>query len=161
MRRVLAVAIGLAMLSLGAVFALGLYWGLVAAIVIVGLLWLAERWPPTLGLLFFTAMAAAGVVLGLSALWLLFGLVAALVAWDLSAFARYLDDVADVRNEAEFLKSHLKRLRTVAAPGWFLGAVALGVRFDFDFIWALALGLLVVVSLGWAISRMGSEGERS
>jgi hypothetical protein len=161
MRRVLAVAIGLAMLGLGAAFALGLYWGLVVAIVIVGLLWLAERWPPTLGLLFFTAMAVAGVVLGLSALWLLFGLVAALVAWDLSAFARYLDDVADVRNGAELIKSHLKRLGTVAAPGLLLGAVALDVRFDFDFLWALALGLLVVVSLGRAISRIGSESERS
>lgn len=161
MRRVLAVTIGLAMLGLVTAFAMELRWGWVAAIMIVGLLWLAERWPPTLGLLFFTATAVAGVVLGLSALWLLFGLIAALAAWDLSAFARYLDDVTDVRNGAELIKSHLERLGTVAGPGWLLGAVALGVRFDFDFIWALALGLIVIVSLSRAIGRMGGESDRS
>jgi hypothetical protein len=166
MRRVLALTVGLATLGLAIAFALELRWGGVAAVGVVGLFWLAEAWhglpwASTLGLLCFTALAAAGVMLGLSALCLLSSLVAALVAWDLGAFARYLDDVADVRDGAQLLKSHLGRLGAVAGLGWLLGAVALGLRFDLDFTWALALGLLVVVSLGWAMSRMGSEGERS
>ena len=162
MRRLSAVAIGLGTLGMAATFALAALWGWVVAIVIVGLFWLAEprhglRWVATLSLLFFTAAAVVGVLLKLSTFWLLSSLVMLLAAWDLSHFFRYLDDVADVRNEAELTRDHLKRLGIVAGLGWFLGATALAVRLTFDFGWALALGLVVVVSLSRAIRRMGGK----
>ena len=162
MRRLIAVAIGLGALGMAATFALAALWGWVVAIVIVGLFWLAEprhglRWVATLGLLFFTAAAVVGVLLRLSTFWLLSSLVALLAAWDLGHLRGYLDDVADIRNKAELTRAHLKRLGIVAGLGWFLGVAALGVRLTFDFGWALALGLVVVVSLSRAIRRMGSK----
>ncbi len=51
-------------------------------------------------------------------------------------------------------RAHLKRLGITAGLGWLLGALALGVRLNFSFTGALALGLLLVLSLGLAMRRM-------
>ena len=164
MRRLTAVTIGLATLLLALDFALTARWGWVVAIAAAGLLWLTESWHgrswmSTVGLIFFTTVAAAGVILRLPPLWLLSSLVGALVAWDLDHFSHYLSGAADIRDEAELMKSHCRRLAAVTGLGWCLGAVALSVRFTFDFVPALALGLLIVIALSGAIRYMRRAGE--
>jgi hypothetical protein len=161
MRRLLAVSIGLATLCLLAAFVPYGRQGWTLAIVLVGLLWLTTplhglRWVSTLAWAFFVALAALGVLLERPSLWLLCGVVVALFAWDLGHFGDYLDDV-QVFNRAELERAHLKRLGIVAGLGWLLGLLALGVRLRFDFNGVLALALLLVLSLGLALRRMGQE----
>jgi hypothetical protein len=132
------------------------------AIVLLGLAWLTtpwhgRRWVATLAWASFVALAALGVLLGRPPLWLLCGVVAALLAWDLGHFCDCLEDVGEVRHRAELERAHLARLGTAAGLGWLLGALALGVRLHLNFTGALALALLLVLSLGLALRRMGRE----
>ncbi len=164
MRKFLVLDIGCAMVALAAGYALTARWGWVAATGLMGLLWLTEpwhgrNWVSTMGLLFFTGAAVLGVLLRLPTLWLLSSLVAALVAWDLDCFAHYLSDVADIRDEPELIKSHLRRLGITAGLGWFLGALTLGVQLTLDFIWTLVLSLLIIISLGGAMRYVQRESE--
>jgi hypothetical protein len=166
MRRLFVLDIGLAMVALGASYALSARWGWVIATGFIGLLWLTgawqgERWTSTMGLFFFAAAAVVGVVLRLPPLWLLSSLVAALVAWDLNHFMHYLSQVTDIRNERALIKGHLWRLGIAAGLGWLLGVVALSVQLTFDFIWALALGLLVITSLSGVIRYLRRESEQN
>ncbi|MCP4518841.1 MAG: hypothetical protein GY824_26895, partial [Delftia sp.] len=112
MRRLLAVSIGLATLCLLAAFVPFGRQGWTLAIIPVGLLWLTVplrgvRWVSMLAWAFF---AALGVLLGRPALWLFSGVVAALVAWDLSYFGAYLDYLADAHDSTELVRGHLERL---------------------------------------------------
>jgi hypothetical protein len=110
-------------------------------------------------LFFFAAVSALGSVWVLPAFWSLVSLVLVLVAWDLDHFARYLGDVADIRNESELLRRHLRRLGLVVGLGWLSALVALRVRVSFDFIGALTLGLLVIISLSGAIRQIRRESD--
>ena len=164
MRGLIAGSIGLAVVILTAHFALGGLWGWVLAIALMGLCWLAEpwhgaRWVSTVALFFFAAVSALASVWVLPAFWSLSSLVFVLVAWDLDHFAHYLGDVADVRNESELLRRHLRRLGLVAGLGWFSAVVTLRVRVTFDFVGALALGLLVIISLSGAIRQIRRESD--
>jgi len=161
-RRLCAVSAGLAMLCLLAAFVPYGRQGWTLAIVLLGLAWLSTpwhglRWVPTLAWVSCAALAALGVLLERPPLWLLGSVVAALLAWDLGHFGDYMDDVAEVRNRAELERAHLARLGAVAGLGWMLGALSLGVRLYLDFTGALALALLLVLSLGLALRRMGQE----
>ena len=164
MRGLIVGSIVLAVVILTTHFALAGLWGWVIAIALMGLCWLAEpwhgaRWVSTVALFFFAAVAALGSVWVLPAFLSLSGLVLVLVAWDLDHFAHYLGDVADVRDEPELLKRHLRRLGLVAGLGWFFAAVTLRVRVTFDFIGALALGLIVIVGLSGAIRQIRRESD--
>ena len=164
MHRFITALVGLSTLGLALTYASTARWVWVAAITLVGLLWLTEpwhagSWAPTLGLLFFIALTAAGAIMRLSHFWLFANLTAVLVAWDLDQFSHYLGDVDDVRNETELIKSHGQRLGSVVLLGWLLGLVALRVQLTFHFILTLALSLLVIVSLGRAIRYARRENE--
>jgi hypothetical protein len=165
MRAFTPVVIGLATLGLAADYALTERWVWVGALLLMGLLWLAEpwhggRWVATAALLFFTAVAVAGVLLELRTFWLFTSLVAALVAWDLDHFANYLSDAPDVHDKTGLINSHFRRLGFVAGLGWFLGVVALRVRLTFNFVLTLALALLIVIALSGAIRQMRRESEQ-
>jgi predicted Co/Zn/Cd cation transporter (cation efflux family) len=73
----------------------------------------------------------------------------------------YLSQVSDVRDKRALIKGHLWRLGVVAGLGWLLGVVALSVQITFDFIWALALGLLVITSLSGVIRYLRRESEQN
>jgi hypothetical protein len=166
MRTLFILNVGLAMVALGASFALSTGWGWVIATGFIGLLWLTGAWQgqtgtSTMGLFFFAAAAAVGVILRLPTAWLLSSLVAALVAWDLHHFMHYLSQISDVRDKRALIKGHLWRLGIVAGLGWLLGVVALSVQITFDFIWALALGLLVITSLSGVIRYLRRESEQN
>jgi len=161
-RRLCAVSVGLATLCLLAAFVPYGRQGWALAIALLGVAWLAApwhglRWVTTLAWASFTALAALGVLLERPSLWLLSGMVAALLAWDLGHFGDCLDDAAEVRNRAELERAHLARLGATAGLGWLLGVLALSVRLHLNFTGALALALLLVSSLGLALRRMGQE----
>jgi hypothetical protein len=164
MQRFITALVGLSTLGLALTYASAARWVWVAAIMLVGLLWLTEpwhggSWASTLGLLFFIALTAAGAIMKLPRFGLFANLTAVLVAWDLDQFSHYLGAVDDVRNETELIKGHGQRLGIVVLLGWLLGLVALRVQLTFHFILTLALSLLVIVSLGRAIRYARRENE--
>jgi hypothetical protein len=164
MRKHSAIAVACATLTLAAGFAVHGRWYAALAIALMGLLWLVFAWRGVVwvsaaGLTLLTMAAAMGVLWSLPSLWLLSGTVVGLVAWDLARFTRALQDARDVRNETELVQAHLWRLGIVAGVGWFLGWAALRVQLRFDFIWALALGLMVILGLGGAMRHLQRKSD--
>lgn len=166
MRAFTAAMIGLAALGLAAGYATSGRWIWMTAILLTGLLWLTEpwhggRWVATLALLFFPAVAGAGVLLGYSAFWLLTSLVILLVAWDLDHFCNYLADAPDIPNETELTARHLRRLGMISVSGWLLGIIALNVQVRLNFLLTLALAALIVIALSGAIRQMRRENAKN
>lgn len=164
MEKLIRSAIGLATLILAASYALSGGWAWVAGILLVGVFWLSEpwhghRWASTVGLVVLTTLSALGAVWEFPPLWLLTCLVALLVAWDLSYFAHYLDNVTEIRHQDAYINTHLRRLALVAGLGWLLAAVALNVQLTFGLIAALVLGLLLMMSLSRAVRYMRRESD--
>jgi hypothetical protein len=164
MRIVIAIATGFSTLVLATLYAWAEMWVWAAAILLLGILWLAQswhgqRWLPTLGLLLLTVAALMGAFFNLSSFWLLTGLIAALVAWDLDHFSSILDDAPDIRDETNLKRRHFQRLGIVSGLSWLLGVAALNVRFTFGFSLTLLLGLVLIASLGGAIRHMRREQE--
>jgi hypothetical protein len=172
--RLVAGCAGLAAVALGLGYGLAGRWAGIPAVAALLLLWLVGRqrwrWTATMGLVSFSGAAAAGVLLGLDAAWMVTGLVAALCTWDLDHFARRLQGVdwADGNGERtalrrELERSHLGWLLAVAGLGLLLAALALRVRVRLAFLTAVLLGLLAVLGLSRAIAFLRGEpsGELS
>jgi hypothetical protein len=164
MKIVTAIATGCATLILATLYAWAEMWVWAAAILLLGILWLAQswhaqRWLPTLALLLLTLAVLMGAFFNLSSFWLLTGLVAALVAWDLDHFSSILDDAPDIRDEANLKRRHFQRLGIAVGLGWLLGVAGLNMRFTFGFSLTLLLGLVLIASLGGAIRHIRREQE--
>jgi len=162
MRSFIAITTGFATVALAAVYASAGMWVWVSAILLLGALWLlqswrGQRWMPTLGLLSFTTAALMGAFFNLPSFWLLTGLVAALIAWDLDHFAAVLDDVSVIRNETSLKRHHFRRLGIVSGLGWLLGVAALNVRFTFGFSVTIVLGVGLVAAMSGAIRYIRRE----
>lgn len=164
MKIAIAIATACASLILAILYAWAEMWVWAAAILLLGVLWLAQswhgqRWLPTLALLLLILAALMGAFFNLSSFWLLTSLVAALIAWDLDYFSSTLDDAPDIRDEASLKRRHFQRLGIVAGLGWLMGVAALNVRFTFGFSLTLLLGLVLIASLGGAIRHIRREQE--
>ena len=122
---------------------------------LLGLLWLFGSWRgwdwiAPMGLIGCTVAAATGLLLELRAGWMVFGLVAALCAWDLHRFVLRLAVVDRAEDERAMTRRHLGRLLAVAGLGLVLAAVALEIEVRLTFLTALLLGLLAA----WGLSRI-------
>jgi hypothetical protein len=164
MRRLAFVAIGLATLLLALAYAPSAVSSWAVVIGVGGLLWLVghERgwsWAGAMGLYSFLGATALGVWLGLPAGWMLLSAVVTLLAWDLDATALRLRGVANVQGEAQLVRSHLVRVLVVAGLGLLLGGLALSIRVDLSFWWALLLGMFVMLSLHHAVRFVQSGSD--
>jgi hypothetical protein len=164
MKNFTLISIGLATVGLALGYSLSGLWAWTPLVVIAGLLWLAGQWYDrerftSVGLLLLVGAAAWGVWQGAGAGWMLAGVVAALVAWDLDHFFHQLKRGGQVENVAEIKYSHLQRLFVIAGLGLLLAGVALSIQIELNFGWALVLGLLATASLSWIIglTRSGNE----
>jgi hypothetical protein len=165
MKTAIAGNVGVAGLALAVAFGLIDQWGWATTVLLLGVPWLTEpwhenRWVSTPTLFIYAGLAAVGVLLAASALLLLTGMVAGLVAWDLGHFRHSLRDVEDVRDEATLTQGHMWQLGLSAGLGWLLGAAALGLRLTFDFIGALILGILIIVALSGTVRLAGRKHVR-
>ena len=169
MRRVAVIAIVSGSLGMGGQYAVDGRWGMVLACLLAGALWLfpsqygaGQR--PTISLLFLAGAGGAGVYLEYAPVWLLTHFVILLIAWDLDHFTRVLQqfsrDHAREKEPSALFHAHLRRLGMVAGLGWCLGMAALYVRVPTRFAGALALGLLVFLSLQ-GIVRFFDQGGGS
>ncbi|MEJ5312560.1 MAG: hypothetical protein WHX52_22565 [Anaerolineae bacterium] len=160
----------------------------------LGLLWLVgQRYAQTasagLGLLGFAVGALLGTLYGVQSGWLLVGITAALVAWDLHHFIQHLrineqrapdtensaatatdtetdadtprlDTRARLEAEARMLeREHLRRLAIVSGLGLLLGALALTVRLTLSFGVIVVLGVVAIFALSRLIRYLRQESD--
>ena len=96
---------------------------------------------------YVAALALAGYM-GVAAFWLLPGMVAALVAWDVGLLARRLTAVSHITNEALLLQQHLRWLLRVVGLSLLLGGAALLFRISLSYGIAFALAMVVFFAVG-------------
>lgn len=153
----------------------------------LGLLWLVgQRYTlrafAGLGMLGFTVGALLGTLDGAQNGWMLTGITAALIAWDLQHFSQHmliservettstdteadadtvrLDTRARLEAEASVLeRAHLQRLAFVSGAGLLLGALALTIRLTLRFGFIAALGLVAIFGLSRLIHYLRQESD--
>ncbi|MBN1992239.1 MAG: hypothetical protein JW953_06015 [Anaerolineae bacterium] len=157
-------SIGLATFGLAAGYALNARWGAVGIVIAIGLFWLVGQWrnwyPATvIAVTFFIGAAALGAGLGLSAGWMLFSIVAILVAWDLADFSKRLQKAGRVEGERHLQRLHLQRLFLVAGLGLLLGGIALNLQFEFRLGGAILLAGVVIFGLSRVIGQLRRESD--
>ncbi len=119
-------------------------------------------WGPPLTLAGFASLAAAGVLWGVGAGWMLLAVVAALCAWDLEHLHERLSNPAYAGSAAgrrAVENAHLARLLAVLAVGLLLGAVGLLAPARLAFLPALLLSLLALLGLSWVVSFFRAWSE--
>ena len=134
------------------------------AVAVFGLLWLGGlwrgvSWPESVGMAFFICVAAYGVLQKVAIVWLLPALLITLAAWDLGHFQHHLARPADIRQEERLKRVHYLRLVIILGLGLILSQVTLRMESSLNFIWAIALGLLVIFGVSRAVRFMRREGE--
>ena len=164
MKYLVSISIGLATLGLAIGYALSALWFWMAMIVTVGLFWLVGQWQgwrpvATLIAIFFIWATAFGVWQSVSAGWMLFSIVATLVAWDLSLFVHRLEQAKRIAAERELKRVHLQRLLGVAGLGFLFGGIALRLQLELNLGWGIFLGLVVIVGLSRIIGFLRRESD--
>ncbi|HNS50327.1 MAG TPA: hypothetical protein PKO09_04010 [Anaerolineae bacterium] len=112
----------------------------------LALAWLLLRqrsgaWLCDTGLIASAAAAAAGMLLDARPAWMLIALIAALTAWDLDAFARWLHDCPTAAEAQSLERRHLQRTLALDLLALGLGLLALELHIR------LRLGLLILLGL--------------
>jgi hypothetical protein len=162
MRTLTLLSTGMATFTLALGYAGQSLWAGVGVAVAIGMLRLAGDWrgwdwvaePCLAG---WVGLATFGAWQELPAAWMLLGVVAALAAWDLSHFAARLRSAGAVPQATELTRMHLRRLAVVVAAGLLLGGIALGVRVEMTFGWAILAAALAVVGVSSLIRAGGEE----
>jgi hypothetical protein len=160
--RVAALCIGLAAASLAAGYGLGGQPVVAALVLLLGALWLGAawlgwNWADAAGLVGCAGAAAVGMWLDLAAGLMLAGLVWALSAWDLSAFARWVSSVQEAEKAKLLLWQHLRRLLVVDVVGVLLAGVALAIRLRLGLALMLLLGLVLFLGVSRAVTFLRRE----
>lgn len=156
----IAVAVAVAALAMG--FATSPLSALTPLPVLLGLLALIGRrqtwrWSASLTMVGCVTLSALGVLRAAHPVWMLLAVIAALAAWDLDHFALRIESAQRIRDEIRFRDAHIRRLGWVLGLGFVLSLLALSLQLQLDLGWAIALGLLAVVSLGQAIQLLKRE----
>jgi hypothetical protein len=133
-------------------------------LLILGAVWLVAawrrwRWFAAPGLFVLVAAAGLGLWIGLPFGWMIAGALGGLFAWDLTDFERRLRQAAPGDDRGGLEARHLARLGLVALAGLGSASVAMAVRLQFSFEWALLLGIVAAAGFlqlaGWLRSRGG------
>ncbi|HOU14481.1 MAG TPA: hypothetical protein PKZ84_15340 [Anaerolineae bacterium] len=132
--------------------------------VALGLLWLVGqryRQPSVaaLSMLCFVVGAVLGAWYGVKSGWLLGGVTAALLAWDLSHFVAHVQDTQNIENARALERAHLQRLGIVGGLGLLLGVLALTVKLTLRFSVVIVLGLAAVFGLSRLIHYLRQESD--
>lgn len=110
--------------------------------------WQRWRWFAHLGLAFNFLAAALGLwFLNFPPGWMFAGAVAGLLAWDLTDFRYRLRFSANDVERRAVERRHLMRSAFLAILGFALASVAMAVKLQFNFEWAILLALISVLGL--------------
>ncbi len=122
-------------------------------ILLFGAVWLVAvwrrwRWFPYIGLGFNFLVAALGLwFLNFPPGWMFAGAIGGLLAWDLTDF-RYRQRFAASDAERRSVETrHLLRVALLALLGFGLASVAMAVKVQFNFEWALLLAIIAALGI--------------
>ncbi len=122
--------------------------------------WQRWRWFATLGLLFNFLAAALGLwFLNFPPGWMFAGAIGALIAWDLTYF-RYRQHFVASDDERHAMEGrHLVRLSALALLGFLLASLAMAVKLQFNFEWALLLALVAILGVMQLVTWFRKHGD--
>jgi hypothetical protein len=143
-------------LCLAAGFMLAGYWLILPVLLAIFLLWFLARnkavfWSASGLLLAMIALAAIGILLGLSRVLMLVACTAALVSWDLIQFTHSIPGIPQRESEAALERYHLQSLALTAFPGFLLAVIGSYVNLDLPFILIIFLVLVTMGGLGYSL----------
>jgi hypothetical protein len=132
--------------------------------VALGLLWLVgqryeKQTVASLSFLCFVIGSIFGAWYEVRSGWLLCGITAALLAWDLNYFIHRMQDTKNVGDARVLERAHLQRLGVVGGLGLLLGMLALTVKLTLRFSVVLALGWVAVFGLSRLIRYLRQESD--
>ncbi len=109
--------------------------------------WQRWRWFAYLGLLFNFLAAALGLwLLNFTPGWMFAGVIGGLMAWDLTDFSYRLRFAAE-KERPGFETRHLLRISILAIFGFGLASLAMLIKFQFNFDWALLLAIVAAFGI--------------
>jgi hypothetical protein len=110
--------------------------------------WRGWRWFAYVGLVFNFLVAALGLwFLNFSPGWMFAGAIGGLLAWDLTDF-RYRLRFSGSDEERRVVEvRHLRRISVLAMLGMGLASLAMIVKLQFNFEWALLLGIVAALGI--------------
>ncbi len=121
--------------------------------------WQRWRWFAYIGLAFNFLAAALGLwFLNFSPGWMFAGAIAGLLAWDLTDFRFRLRFAANDAERRAVEGRHLMRSAFIGIVGFALASLAMAVKLQFNFEWAVLLALIAVLGL---LQLVGSFRRRS
>lgn len=133
-------------------------------IILFGAVWLLAvwrrwRWFSYAGLVFNFMVAALGLwFLNFPPGWMFAGAICGLLAWDLTDF-RYRQRFAASDAERRTVETrHLLRVSFLALLGFGLASLAMAVKLQFNFEWAILLTVVAVLGLMQMISWFRKRG---
>ncbi len=110
--------------------------------------WQRWRWFATLGLIFNFLVAALGLwFLDFPPGWMFAGAIGGLLAWDLTYF-RYRQRYVSSEEERHAMEGrHLVRVAVLALLGFLFASLAMAVKLEFNFEWALLLAVVAILGI--------------
>lgn len=115
--------------------------------------WQRWRWFAYAGLVFNFLAAAVGLwFLNFSPGWMFAGAIGGLLAWDLTDFRYRLRFTASHEEERIVEVRHLGRVSVLALAGFGLATLAMIVKLQFNFEWALLLSLVAALGITQIVS---------
>lgn len=133
-------------------------------IILFGAIWLFAvwqrwRWFAPVGLICHVVVAALGLwFLNFAPGWMFAGVLGALIAWDLTYF-RYRQRFVATDEERHAMEGrHLVRLSALCLLGFLLASLAMAVKLQFNFQWALLLALVATLGLTQLVTWFRKRG---
>ena len=135
------------------------YWILVFGAVWLFTIWQRWRWFATAGLIFCFLAAAFGLwFFNFPPGWMFGGAIGGLLAWDLTWFRYRQRFVASDEERHAMEGRHLVRLSVLALLGFLLASLAMAVKLQFNFEWALLLALVAILGTLQLVSWFRKRG---
>src|SRR5512140_213123 len=129
-----------------------------------GVLWLFAvwqrwRWFAAIGLIFSFLVAALGLwFLNFPPGWMFAGAIGSLLAWDLTWFRYRQHFIASADERRAMEGRHLVRVVVLALLGFLLASLAMAVKLQFNFQWALLLTLVAILGTMQLVSWFRKRG---
>ncbi len=114
-------------------------------------------WANSLSFLLFCITIVMGTFFDVAIIWLIMGVVSALVAWDISYWTTRKNRVGRIDREDIMVKQHLRRLGGVLVIGLGFSLLALNLHLTLTFGWILILGFVMILALSRVVSYLRDQ----
>lgn len=123
-------------------------------------LWQRWRWFAAIGLVFNFLAAALGLwFLNFAPGWMFAGAIGGLLAWDLTNFQYRMRFVASDQERRGMEGRHLVRVSALALLGFLLASLAMAIKLQFNFEWALLLAVVATLGITRLVTWFRKRGS--